>query len=43
MKSFRKKKINSKEVIAHYLKDISQPKVTKEQSDQCEGRSGNQN
>ena len=37
MKSFRKKKINSKEVTAHYLKDISQPKVTKEQSDQCEG------
>ena len=28
---------NSNEVIAHYLKDISLPKLTEEQSERCEG------
>ena len=38
MKSyFLKKSSNSNEVIAHYLKDISLPKLTKEQSKQCGG------
>ena len=36
-KLFPKKVFNSNEVIAHYLKDFSLPKLTKEQSQQCEG------
>ena len=34
---FSKKVFNPNEVIAHYLKDISLPKLTKEQIEQCEG------
>ena len=34
---FSKNVSNSNEVIAQYFKDISLPKVTKEQSEQCEG------
>ena len=34
---FSKKVSNSKEVITHYLKDISPAKLSKEQSEQCEG------
>ena len=34
---FSKMVSNSNEVIAHYLQDIKLPKLTKEQSDQCEG------
>ena len=38
MKSYFLKKVsNSNEVIAHYLKDISISKLTKERSEQCEG------
>ena len=37
MKSyFLKRFLNFNEVIAHYLKDISLPKLTKEQGEQCE-------
>ena len=34
---FSKKVFNSNEVVANYLKDISLSKLTKEQSEQCEG------
>ena len=38
MKSYFLKKVsNSNEVIAHYLKDISISKLTKERIEKCEG------
>ena len=36
-KLYSKKFCNSNEVIAHYLKDINLPKLTKEWSNQYEG------
>ena len=37
MKSYSLKKINSNEVVDHYLKDVSLSNLTKEQSEQCKG------